>query len=107
MLSKRSREGYLLIDHSASPGLPAAIANPRLFGEGRRFEAPTLTCSHCKTVVIVNPERTRERGYCRKCDHYVCDACAAAQVCRPFAQVVDDVKNGRTPVPLLATQLRG
>ena len=78
------QHGYLMVDHRASPGLPEDVArkvgyDPKLVGEGKLFEADTLTCSHCKTVVIKNPLRTRERSSCRKCGyHYICDICAAA-----------------------------
>lgn len=77
------REGYLIIDHRASPGLPADIArmngfDPHHTGEGKLFEAASLTCRHCKTVVIKNPLRMRERENCPKCsNHYICDFCAA------------------------------
>jgi hypothetical protein len=77
------REGYLLIDHQASPGLPEDVArysglDPKFCGEGKRFEAATLTCSHCKVAVVKNPLRTRERENCPKCgNHYICDFCAA------------------------------
>lgn len=83
MKTESSREGYLLIDHSASPGLPEDIArqtglDPAYCGEGKRFEVATLTCSHCKTAFIKNPLRTRERAKCFKCGwHYICDICAA------------------------------
>lgn len=82
MMSKRSLEGYLLIDHSASPG---TVGVP----EGSVFEGATLTCSHCERQVVVHPLRTRERAWCPKCDHYVCDECEAARVasggeCLPF-----------------------
>lgn len=83
MNSERSREGYLMIDHRASPGLPEDLAratglDPKYCGEGKVFEVPTLTCSHCKVVAVKNPLRTRERAKCSKCGyHYVCDLCAA------------------------------
>jgi len=78
--SKKSTEGYLLVDHSASPGLPEDVAiasgyDPTLCREGKRFEAASLTCDHCKVVVIKNPRRTRERPFCAKCHHYICDVC--------------------------------
>lgn len=78
----KTREGYLLIDHQNSPGLPEDVArlsgyDPALAKEGKRFEAGTLTCSHCKSAVVKNPARTRERNYCQKCSgHYICDVCA-------------------------------
>lgn len=77
------REGYLMIDHRASPGIPEDVAikaglDPKLVGEGKLLEYPTLTCSHCKVVVVKNPLRTRERANCVKCgNHYICDGCEA------------------------------
>lgn len=84
MHSKRSLEGYLLIDHSATMGAD---------GFGRKVEAPTLTCSHCHRQIIVQPLRTRERPYCRKCDHYICDSCAVVMTqtltCEPLTKTLD------------------
>jgi len=82
MASLRKYDGYLMIDHRASPGIPAEIAHlanldPKQCGEGKLLEAATLSCSHCRCAVILNPLRTRERAYCQKCDHYICDFCAA------------------------------
>ena len=76
------REGYLFIDHRASPGIPEEVAlqiglDPNLVKEGRVMEAATLTCAHCKTTVVKRPERIRERASCRKCGgKYICDDCA-------------------------------
>lgn len=101
MHSKRSHEGYLLMNHNDSPGVPDAVlqtVNPALpMGAGRGlFEAPTITCSHCQRVVIMNPLRTRDRAYCAKCDRYLCDECgaalAASGVCRPFTQIIEEVQ---------------
>lgn len=78
------REGYLLFDHRASPGLPEDFAramgmDPALAKEGKVFEAATLTCAHCKTVVMKNPYRLRERSACMKCGgKYICDGCGFA-----------------------------
>lgn len=74
------REGYLLVDHQASPGLPEDVAraagyDPAYVREGKRYEVGTLTCAHCKTTVVPNPFRTREREFCFKCMHYICDVC--------------------------------
>ena len=80
MSSLKRHEGYLFVDHRASPGLPEDIArksgyDPKHCGEGALFEAATLTCSHCGCSFVKNPLRTRERAYCQKCDHYICDGC--------------------------------
>lgn len=66
-----------MVDHRASPGL-GPKGSP--LGEGSLFEAATYTCSHCQKIVVLNPIRIRERGYCPKCDHYICDLCEAARV---------------------------
>jgi hypothetical protein len=74
--------GEIVIDHRASPGLPEDIArqagyDPLLCREGKMYEQATLTCSHCRNVVVKNPFRTRDRHYCQKCSgHYICDICA-------------------------------
>ena len=101
MTSLRSHEGYMLIDHSNSPGLSDALVTRQGLppGSGRiKFESATFTCSHCETVVILNPNRTRSRGYCPRCDHYVCDNCevervAAGGACYPFKAKAYDAIN--------------
>jgi hypothetical protein len=79
MRSKRSLEGELTIDERGSGG--------------KLFESPTVTCSHCQRVVILNPDRSRPRGHCWKCDHYICDTCDERN-CMPvrkmFAQIRED-----------------
>jgi hypothetical protein len=102
-----ARTGYLFIDHRASPGMP----DSKYLREGSVYEADTLWCSHCSMVMVRNPDRTRDRGHCPKCNEYLCDWCAAAYhenlICRPFKQVVDDLKSGKTPEPLLARHMKG
>jgi hypothetical protein len=95
-------KGYLLIDHRASPGLPEDLAlrlglDPKQVAGGRLYEADTLTCVHCKTVVVKNLFRERERASCSKCSfRYICDFCAAAMRQPdydhvPFEKLVDKV----------------
>jgi hypothetical protein len=99
MFSKRELEGYLEIDHRESPGITPELAAKIGRGTvpvpaGTVFKAATYNCSHCEALVIINPKRTRTRGYCAKCDHYVCDLCETERVrtgvCRPFKQVIDE-----------------
>lgn len=100
LFSKRSHEGYLMVDQRAGEGVDRDLARAggaMPIGNGVMMEVPTLTCSHCQKVLIVNPGRTRDRGYCPKCDHYVCDECEAARVvsggdCRTFKQLMDEVQ---------------
>ena len=99
MTSLRSNEGYFMLDHRDSPGLPDAVALRTGLPEGAGrglFEAPTYTCSHCQRIVVLNPKRNRERAYCPKCDHNICDECGAVRaanggLCKTFKQVVDEI----------------
>lgn len=85
MFSKRELEGYVMIDHRMGEGITQeeaaragkdTIAVPR----GNLFESATTTCSHCSKLVVLNPDRSRSRGYCPKCDKYLCDPCEANRV---------------------------
>jgi hypothetical protein len=87
MNSKRRHEGHLLIDNRCS-------------GQGM-MESATITCSHCHRILVINPLRTRSRGYCPKCDHYVCDECEAARVasggeCVTFHARMDKIEKDLT-----------
>ncbi len=98
MTSKRDLEGYFMMDHRHANPVPdhllRAAGLPANAGRGL-FEAPSYTCSHCQRQVIVNPDRSRERAYCRGCDHYICDECGARRAltleCKTFKQIVDEV----------------
>lgn len=99
MRTKRSREGEIFIDHRASPGLTdeqlagfgVAVAG------GKVFESATIVCSHCQTTVVLNPDRSRERGWCPKCDKYLCDECEYVRSrtfeCREYARHLDDLQD--------------
>ena len=97
MSSKRRHEGCLLIDHRESPGVPCNPAmmgkpDPMLVGAGHSMESATVTCSHCQVVVVLNPLRSRPRGYCQKCDRYVCDSPLCNLECRPFEAVIEQAQ---------------
>jgi len=105
------QHGYLFIDHSNSPGVPAEMArqagiDPALVAEGRKLEVDTLCCAHCKGHVIPHPKRPHsDRATCPKCDHhFICDFCAfQAQQPEyshaPYERRVDLVLSGK-PDPL-------
>lgn len=88
----------MLIDHSNSPGISPDLIRgmgddlPLNIGQ-TRFECPTYTCNHCQMVVILNPLRQRERGYCASCDRYICDVCKTARVagaaCVTFNEITE------------------
>lgn len=78
--------GLLQIDHRhASAPMP---------GVQDLVEVPTYTCTHCESVVVMNPNRVRPRYTCRGCSHMICDSCGskreAGAPCRTFAQLIDE-----------------
>ena len=98
MRRKSDYENYLCLDHTHAgasqpdehvirAGLPA--------GAGRgKFETALISCNHCRKQVAVNSTRMRPRHWCRHCDRYICDECAAVLyatgICRPWAQVREE-----------------
>lgn len=102
--SLTSGAGYVIVDHRDSPGVTAAdvahVPGAIPVGKGQVFEADGLTCSHCQRGILINPQRTRPRGYCGKCDHYVCDGCEAIRVqtntCVPMVQRFDALQEQAT-----------
>lgn len=99
MPSLRQHAGYLIVDHSESPGVspadfPRGFPKGTVFvGKGHALEADVQMCAHCQRAVLLNPERQRQRGYCAKCDHYICDAPGCQLECRPIAHVLERLQN--------------
>lgn len=90
--------GYLEVDQrNVEAALPP--------GAVRYFETDTYTCTHCSSVVILNPNRKRERYKCAGCQHHICDECAAKRIagepCRTFLQVANEAleQAARQPNP--------
>jgi hypothetical protein len=86
MSSLNKDNGWLMIDNRAS-------------GEGVQ-EMHTMSCTHCGGVVVLNPQRIRARAYCRSCDHYICDNCAAVAAMpeykhRSIQELSDLVREGK------------
>ena len=72
------QQGYTIVDNGGpciteeqarTLGLPSDYATRSV------VEMDTLHCRHCGGCVIKNPDRSRPRGHCMKCDWYVCDPC--------------------------------
>jgi len=112
----RRKEGHLLVDHRASPGITAdelfavGLDPTMAVPEGKVLEAPTQTCAHCDDVVIMNPYRVRARGHCRKCDRFICDKPSCHAECTPFVKTLDHLQEqafrkeaGYNPLPNLTS----
>ena len=96
-------EGYLRIDNRLAPPVDEAhlaqvaaleatgayVVVPPAYST---FEAATLTCCHCHTTFIKNPQRQRARGHCGKCHRYTCDSPGCNQDCVPMKKVIDDLQ---------------
>ena len=101
MRTKRSQEAYLLIDHRNSPGISQEFIHANhldapAVGAGQVFESAMAVCGHCGADVVLNPNRTRERGWCWSCDKYLCDGCTTLRTvsgvpCKPMAQQLDEI----------------
>lgn len=99
MPNRKISVGYLQIDHRDSPGISQQTVHDSgvdapVVGAGHNFETDVASCSHCQAQILLNPTRKRARAYCRSCDRYVCDTCAAVMqnaggTCSPFAKTVD------------------
>jgi hypothetical protein len=78
---ERKELGYLMVDNRASGG--------------KLLEASTYTCTHCCAIVVLNPERKRERSKCVQCNHQICDNCGAAYFmtgeCRSVKRITDQL----------------
>jgi len=94
VFTKRRREGWLMIDNRNGPGVSAEFVqasgtNAPIVGAGICYESAIITCAHCGGTVILNPDRSRPRGYCQSCDHYVCDLPSCNGDCKPFRKLLE------------------
>lgn len=94
-----AHNGWLIIDHTNSPGIPDSMA-PQVAAAGgvpvpgnTKVELDTWTCKHCHSIVLKNPDRTRPREVCRKCMAVVCDRCILW--CDPFEKVAEAIIEGK------------
>ncbi len=101
MRSLASLEGEFLIDNRCNEGVSDEIVVSQGLpaGAGRGlFEEACYTCSHCEATVVKNRDRTRPRGFCKGCNHVICDECDGkrhhgAHQCIPFKAFADEVRN--------------
>lgn len=103
MSSLKRFEGYLLTDHSQGPGMQFyshTVHSPIYYPKETKIEQATLWCKHCSASFLPNPDRERQRAYCRTCDAYMCDPCAHTAkkpdyVHRTIYDIMEMVRSGR------------
>ncbi len=109
MFSKTELEGYLEIDHRESPGFTPEQAKEARWGKtmpvgSKQFKLVTYKCCGCEAMIVVRPERTRERTWCRACDAFMCDGCAWALKItgnhKPMQQIIDEFMRKAANLPI-------
>jgi hypothetical protein len=104
-MPSNKRDGYLQIDHRWSPGVDADLTrrinqksgkNFPIVTEGMNFEADSWVCCHCGTPALPDPSRVR--GYCRKCDGYLCHRPECHNDCVPLKKIIDVAQ---TKIPIM------
>jgi hypothetical protein len=99
--SKKSLEGYVMIDHRASPGIPPEVANrlgiPKDAGQGL-YEGAFIMCNHCQNciMVVIDPLKPTDRIPCSGCNRYICNACEykmkhLGERCKTFDEIADEI----------------
>lgn len=59
------------------------------FGKEKRI--PTYTCGHCSAIVLMRPDRVRERKNCLQCGRYICEKSEICNtVCTPLPDLAKD-----------------
>lgn len=83
--------GVLLMDNR-SGDVPLRVPTPDgvlLVPAGACAELPTMTCGHCNATVVLNPKRTRDRHWCRRCAYYLCDKPGCLAECNGLPEMLD------------------
>lgn len=63
----------------------------KIVGENGVQRIPTYTCGHCSRVVMLNPERTRERLRCKTCGKLLCEQSELCRIaCTPIHALARD-----------------
>lgn len=57
------------------------LRSENLNGLEPRLEMDTFTCVHCRSIVVMHPDRVRPRNICRKCNATTCDQPACVLEC--------------------------
>lgn len=75
--------------------------------ENVKEELPTFTCAHCAAIVVMNPMRTRERGWCWNCDAYLCDKAGCNAECFNQDKATEYALSGKPGGPFLLRSPEG
>jgi hypothetical protein len=52
---------------------------------------PTYTCGHCSNIIVIRPDRTRDRKRCYSCQRVICEKKQICQEsCTPLTELAKD-----------------
>jgi len=58
---------------------------------GKQETLPTYCCGHCSDVVVMRPDRIRERKHCTHCGKLICEKKELCQIdCTPIHSLAKD-----------------
>ena len=60
--------------------------------DGKVHEEDTRQCRHCGQHVQVQPGSGKTRGYCHRCDGFICGKRECVMRCRPLERWIDEVE---------------
>jgi hypothetical protein len=94
-----------ILKYLGIPGTPRAVRKPAGYTKttgpfGEIIDCDTLQCAHCGGHWEVVAGSGKLRGFCARCDGYVCGAPLCMAVCCPVEQRLENIEAGR---PLLTT----
>lgn len=63
-----------------------------IWQDGKKVKTyPTYTCGHCSNVVVMRPDRVRERVKCKSCGKTICEKTElCATHCTPLPELARD-----------------
>jgi hypothetical protein len=64
------------------------VSSNAITGGGEQH-TPTFTCAHCNTMVLMNPQRRRERHVCARCRRVTCDRPGCLAECNPTDEAIE------------------
>lgn len=66
------------------------------------WEFRAFNCCHCQRFVLMNPERTRDRHLCHRCNLYTCDSVGCVLDCNPAEESAElAFRNIGSDIPFL------
>lgn len=89
-------EGKLILEPGESP-TTSRKPSGYILADGEEI-AQTRQCGHCNRHIISVKGSGITRGWCMKCDNWLCGAPACVDKCYPFEKKMEDYEKGKIGV---------